>query len=133
MTVRSFLTSRGVAADIASDSVLPLGRKVQIMTEYDSAADSVPSPQGGAGHKKSEFRVDSSDDAIADFVDTVNALGVDGRWLVQGLTDFLRREKRDGEPGGSLVAEGRKTPRSWLRVGGDPASITDIIESDKWW
>ena len=33
----------------------------------------------------------------------------------------------------SLVAEGRKTPRSWLRDGGDPAAIADIIEGDKWW
>jgi hypothetical protein len=257
MMVRSILTARGVAAEIAYDSVLTLGRKVQFMSEYDATADSVSSPQGGAGHKKSEFRVDSGDDAIAEFVDTVNDLGVDGRWLVQGLTDFLRRQKRGGGPGmtaeerifviesgamteaelldserrvakgsleksagelwlrtyqetwsastaahflgwtddevlaaakeqriygipvrgrlrfprwqfslgspgrliphletvlpiltehwdwisvsafmsvrqGSLVAEGRKTPRSWLRDGGDPAAIADIIESDKW-
>jgi len=258
MMVRSFVTSRGVAAELAYISVFPLTRKVQFMTKHDSTADSVPSPQGGDGHKNSEFRVDSRDDAIADFVDTVNDLGVDGRWLVQGFTDFLRRQKRGGGPGmtteerkfvvesgamteaelvdsekrvkkgsleksagelwlrtyqetwsastaahflgwtddevlaaaeeqriygipvkdrlrfprwqfslgspgrliphletvlpiltehwdwisisafmsvrqHSLVAEGRKTPRSWLRDGGDPAAIADIIEGDKWW
>ncbi|MET4053158.1 hypothetical protein ABID81_002533 [Frigoribacterium sp. PvP054] len=258
MSVRSFLAAPGVAAEIAYDSVLTLGRKVQLMSAYDSTADSVPSPQGGAGHKESEFRVDSGDDAIAEFVDTVNDLGVDGRWLVQGLTDFLRRQKRGGGPGmtaeerkfvvesgsmteaelvdsekrvakgsleksaaelwlgtyqetwsastvahfmgwtedevlaaaegqriygvpvrdrlrfprwqfslgspgrliphletvlpvltehwdwisisafmsvrqRSLVAEGRKTPRSWLRDGGDPAAISEIIEGDKYW
>lgn len=258
MMVRSFLTSRGVAAEVAYVSVLPLTRKVQFMTKRDSTADSLTSPQGGDGHKNNEFRVDSSDDAIADFVDTVNDLGVDGRWLVQGLTDFLRREKRGRGPGmtaeermvviesgamteaeleeserdvargwleenagelwlrtyqetwsgdtaaeflgwtrdelmkaaqdqrihgvpvrgrlrfprwqfslgspgrliphletvlpiltehwdwisisafmsvrqRSLVAEGRKTPRSWLRDGGDPVAIADIVEGDKWW
>lgn len=258
MIVRSFVTARGVAAEVAYDSVFPLGRRVRFMTEYGSTADSGSSPQGSAGHKKSVFLVDSRDDAIADFVDTVNDLGVDGRWLVQGFTDFLRRQKRGGGPGmtaeerkfviesgamtkaeleeserdvarggleknagelwlrtyqetwsgdtaadflgwtepelrvavekgriygipirgrlrfprwqfslrspgrliphlesvlpvltehwdwmsssafmsvrqSSLVAEGRKTPRSWLRDGGDPAAILKIIEGDKWW
>jgi hypothetical protein len=258
MIVQSFRTAPGVVAEIAYDSVLTPGLRVQFMSEYDSTADSVPSPQGGAGHKKSESRVDSGDDAITDFVDTVNDLEVDGRWLVQGFTDFLRRQKRGGGPGmtteerkfviesgamteaefvdsekrvakgsleksagelwlrtyqetwsastaaqflgwtdeevlaaakerriygipvrdrlrfprwqfslgspgrliphletvlpiltehwdwisisafmsvrqHSLVAEGWKTPRSWLRDGGDPAAIADIIEGDKWW
>lgn len=258
MMVRSFRTAPGVAAEIAYESVLTLGRMVQCMSEYDSTTDSVPSPQGGADHEKSDFCVDSGDDAIADFVDTVNDLGVDGRWLVQGFTDFLRHQKRGGGPGmtseqrtfvvesgamteaelvdseervtkgsleesagelwlrtfhetwsastaahflgwtndevlaaakeqriygipirdrlrfprwqfslgspgrliphletvlpvltehwdwisisafmsvrqSSLVAEGRKTPRSWLRDGGDAAAISDIIEGDKWW
>ena len=43
--------------------------------------------------------LDPSDNAVTEFVDTVNALGVDGRWLVGGLTDFLRLQKRSGGPG----------------------------------
>jgi len=224
------------------------------------AEDQPPSPiyRDAAGHEAHPITLDPSDDAVTEFVDTVNALGVDGRWLVGGLTDFLRRQKRGGGPGmtaeerkfvvesgamteaelvasersvargsleksagelwlrtyqetwstntaaqylgwtqkevlaaaeepriygipvrgrlrfprwqfslgspgkliphletvlpiltehwdwisisafmsvrqHSLVAEGRKTPRSWLRDGGDPGAIADIIESDKWW
>jgi hypothetical protein len=76
------------------------------MSEHNPNADPVSSPLGKEDHKKSGLRVHSSDDAIADFVDIVNDLGVDGRWLVQGLTDFLRREQRDGAPG--MTAEERK-------------------------
>jgi hypothetical protein len=67
-----------------------------------------PSPiyRDAAGHEAHPITPNPSDDAVTEFVDTVNALGIDGRWLVGGLTDFLRRQKRSEGPG--MTAEERK-------------------------
>lgn len=49
------------------------------------------------------------------------------RWDWHSVAGFMTT------PQSSLVAEGRKTPASWLRDGGDVDAVKQIIESDDWW
>lgn len=48
------------------------------------------------------------------------------RWGFQGVAGFMSTRQS------SLVAEGRKTPTSWLRDGGQIEAVERIIESSYW-
>lgn len=51
---------------------------------------------------------------------------VSSRWESRGVAAFMATPQAD------LVGDGRKTPVTWLRDGGDIRDVVEIVEDDDW-